>query len=216
MGKYHKDEIEKHEITKEELEFLKKLQKEMNTQDHVSQADPKFWIVQGTIREYGMDSSYGCDGYELIHDTDCVAESVDCVAESIEEAIKYLKENYKEEFKSKNIVIRKNGTYYEFSVDRGDYVEAVYDLEDIVSFLESNGFDYFSVAYYRNVDKNFENTMFLTNKECKAHIKSNYYHYPKDAHSYAMTAWRSYEVKMLWDILQKVNWKLLNGKEVMK
>ena len=201
MGKYHKDEIEKHKITNEELGFLKKLQKEMNTQDHVSQADPRFWVVQGTVREYGMDSDYS-DGCELIYDGDCVAES-------IEEAIKYLKENYKEEFKSKNIVIRKNGNYYEFSIDRGDYVEAVYDLEDIVSFLENNGFDYFSVVYYRNVDKNFEDTMFLTNKECKAHIKANYYHYPKDAHSFAMTAWRSQEVKTLWDIIQKVNWKLV-------
>lgn len=201
MAKYHKDETDKHAITKEEIKFLVELQKEMNTQDHVSQADPRFWVVQGTVREYGIDSSCDCDGCELVHDTDCVAESV-------KDAIKYLKEEYAEELRDRKIAIRKNGKYYEFSVDRGNYIETILDLEDIATFLNDNGFDDFRVAYYRNVDKNFENTMFLTNKECKQHIKSNYYHYPKDAHFYAMTAWRSYEVSTLWNILQKVNWKV--------
>ena len=48
--------------------------------------------------------------------------------------------------------------------------------------------------------------MFLTNKSCKEHIKANYYHYDEDAHSYAMTAWRSPEVTKLFKILQEVDW----------
>ena len=198
MGKYHDDDIEKHAITKDELKFLNDLQKEMNTQDHVSQADPRFWVVQGTVREYGIDPR-DCDGCELIHDTDCVAESV-------KEAIKYLKEEYSEELKDKKIAIRKNGVHYEFSMNRGDYVETIYDLEDIAVVLDDNNIKDFSVVYYKKVEKIYENTMFLTNKECKEHIKANYYHYPKDAHSYTMTAWRSYEVSKLFEILHSVDW----------
>ena len=41
MAEYHEDTVEKHEITKEEILFLKELQKEMNTQDTVCQADPQ-------------------------------------------------------------------------------------------------------------------------------------------------------------------------------
>ena len=48
--------------------------------------------------------------------------------------------------------------------------------------------------------------MFLTNKSCKEHIRLNNYHYSSDAHSYAMTAWRSPEVEKLFKILQEVDW----------
>ena len=34
--KYHKDEVAKHKITSEEIQFLKDLQKELNTQGPVS------------------------------------------------------------------------------------------------------------------------------------------------------------------------------------
>ena len=40
---YHEDLTEKHVLTEEEIRFLLELQKEMNTQDHVGQADPRFW-----------------------------------------------------------------------------------------------------------------------------------------------------------------------------
>lgn len=38
----HEDTIEKHKITKEEIEFLNNIQKELNTQDHLCQADPRY------------------------------------------------------------------------------------------------------------------------------------------------------------------------------
>ena len=63
MAKYHKnlkcheDEVEKHNITNEELEFLHELQKELNTQDTVSQANPRFWVIKGTERLYRVDDA---------------------------------------------------------------------------------------------------------------------------------------------------------------
>ena len=38
-------------ITEQDIECLKQLQHEMNTQDTVCQADPRFWVVRGTVRE---------------------------------------------------------------------------------------------------------------------------------------------------------------------
>lgn len=178
-------------LNKEDIEFLKELQHELLTQDHVSQASPRFWVVRGTAREYGMDSGYS-DGCELIN-TDS-----DTVASSMEEACKYLievnEDGFEFEYEESN-----DSIYY---LDNEGQEFALDDFDDVLTFLND---DRYSVVYYINADKNFENTMFLTNKECKAHIRANYYHYPDDAHSYAVTAWRAPEVSKVWEILEKIN-----------
>lgn len=53
-----------------------------------------------------------------------------------------------------------------------------------------------------------ENTMFLTLREAKEHIKRNDYHYI-DPHTYGMTAWRSPQVEQLYKILHEVDFKQL-------
>ena len=63
----HEDNIEKHKITKEEIEFLNKIQKEMNTQDHLSQADPRYWTIRDYTKIYG-DSLNNPEGI-CIYDT---------------------------------------------------------------------------------------------------------------------------------------------------
>jgi len=191
-------------MKKEDIEFLKKLQHEMNTQDHVCQADPRFWVVQGTVREYGIESGYS-DGTEL-----CNVDG-DVVAETMEKACEFLNER-----NARNSGNLEDKFRYADELDSIDYIDdcgderSLRDFEDVLNFLDNP--DY-RVAYYRNIDKNYPDTMFITNAECKAHIKANYYHYPDDAHSYAMTAWRSPEVERLWKILQATNWDELNLEE---
>jgi len=51
--KKHPDDIKKHKITETEIQFLKKLQEEMNTQDHVGQADPRYWVIRDYNKVYG-------------------------------------------------------------------------------------------------------------------------------------------------------------------
>ena len=41
---HHEDTTEKRDISQEDIEFLKKLQLEMNTQDTTGTADPRFWV----------------------------------------------------------------------------------------------------------------------------------------------------------------------------
>lgn len=53
----------------------------------------------------------------------------------------------------------------------------------------------------------YPNTMFLTEKDAREHLQSNYHHYSEDAHTYCMGAWRSPVVEKLWKILREVRWE---------
>lgn len=101
MLEYHEDTVEKHKITKEEIEFLKELQKEMNTQDTVGQADPRFWVIARTKKEY-VGEEYA-EGEELV-DVDC--ERI--YADGLEEAIKFFKEE----------IIEENDEDYEYILEK--------------------------------------------------------------------------------------------------
>lgn len=61
--------------------------------------------------------------------------------------------------------------------------------------------------------KIYPNTMFLTQKAAEEHLKSNYYHYSEDAHTYAMTSWRNPETEKLWKILKEIDWGKQNEKK---
>ncbi|WP_164509081.1 hypothetical protein [Clostridium rectalis] len=63
-----------------------------------------------------------------------------------------------------------------------------------------------SLVNYRIERQVASDTMFLTLRECKEHIKSNNYHY-KNPRPYAMTAWRSPQVARLYEILMYTDWE---------
>ncbi|ANE23387.1 hypothetical protein AAY81_00850 [Denitrobacterium detoxificans] len=48
-------------------------------------------------------------------------------------------------------------------------------------------------------------TLFLTYAEAREHLRLNHYHYTKDAHTYAMTAWRSPQVSNLLGLLHSID-----------
>ena len=225
MLEYHEDAVEKHKITKEEIEFLKELQKEMNTQDTIGQADPRFWVVAGTKKEY-VGQEYA-EGEELI---DC--ERI--YADGLEEAIKFFKEEIieeddedyeyileKEELKSfdswRFAKIDKHCDKTNENYNEGDEIiieqNYITDIKELIEALEDADIicqGKYDIAYYRKVKHvPYPDTMFLTYKSCKEHINLNHYHYSNDAHPYAMTAWRSPEVEKLFKILQEVDWDKL-------
>lgn len=208
-------------LTEDDIDFLLDLQKEMLTQDTVCQAAPRFWVVAGTRREY-RGKEYSCDGEILIHDTEEVADG-------LKDAVEYFNENYYEEMESKNIKIidgTLKNSYRVFKIDptidntAEEYIdgeEVVFDSDCLTSIselleamidvgvVENDGL--YDTASYSNEHYVYPNTMFLTNRSCKKHIEINHYHYSADAHSYAMTAWRSPEVERLWNILDKIDWR---------
>ena len=180
-------------MNKEDIQFLKDLQNEMLTQDHVCQADPRFWVVMQTVRDYWVDDNI--DGIS-IYDTD----GCDTVFEgSLEELPEWL---------NKNFDCIKSCEYGDDSItfifdDEDEYY--ISDIQDIKEFLDNYAYEQYSVCYYRDRNEIVENTMFLTLKECKEHIEANHYHY-NNPRSYAMTVWRSPQVERLYKILQNTEW----------
>lgn len=205
--KYHKDEIEKRVITREDLEFLKELQKELNTQDHISQADPRFWVIKGSEKIYHTEDADGCE----LYNKDCC----EVVGENIEEICNYIKNNILEDINDNY------GMNFTLSVDKNPYDKKyilvqweengenesleLNDKEDIANWLEEYGYDELIVINYQIVPKIYENTMFLTQIDAENHLKNNHYHYDEDAHTYAMTAWRSSRVEKLIKLLQTID-----------
>lgn len=197
--KYHEDKTEKHRITQEEVEFLCNLQKEMNTQDTCGQAEPRFWVIKGSEEKTSADG-YG-DGCILFDEN-----AAETVARNMKQAYEYLKEADIEEIKEIEFVEPDESIKVKW--DEGCFREQgeLTTMEEVSDFL--NGFhDRYRTISIEKVETIYQDTMFLTQKEAEEHLKENSYHYSGDAHTYAMTAWRSPDVKRLWEILRGVDWE---------
>lgn len=180
--------------TIEDIQFLTELQKELQYQsehDNDIQAAPRFW----TVGDYQWQvAAEGCgeevrfrlpnrDDYEATYD-------------SLIEEIKELLEEEDNEFEP-------------------DAIEAFNDVYDVDSLLDWIKEHYDEDADMYEVTKEHiirENTMFLTKAEAKRHIETNHYHYTSEAHTYAMTAWRSPQVGRLWKILENFDWSKIEVK----
>lgn len=216
--KYHEDTVEKKALTKEDVEFLKDLQKELNTQDNVCQSDPRYWVIKGTEKVYHIEYA---DGYELVNsEYDVLADTMKGICEYInenllEEINETSGEEYTVEYESglfcyDKIIVKWNSPDYGF-----EQTKELEDLNDVKNWLFEQGYDDYNVVSYKIVDKIYENTMFLTQIDAENHLKANYYHYSDDAHTYAMTAWRNPRMETLVKLLQKTDWDKQIGIEYL-
>jgi hypothetical protein len=178
---YHNDTTPKRDLGADDIAFLQDLQHEMNTQDTLGQAEPRYWVIRDYYKAYLIGVDDGADGYELYENGDMimdVANDSNCID---------------------RIVAELSERHYAFK-DIAENICGVNDLED--AFEECDmGIDIISynfVPRYSNV--------FPTQKAAEDHLKSNHYHYDDKATTYAMTAWRSPEIERLWKILREVNW----------
>ena len=190
--KYHKDTVEKHPLTEEELLFLKAFQTERNTQDTVCQASPRYWVIKGskTVFEDGIDEGEAIRiNGECFYDVNTGEDFLD------KDDLYFTEEN--------ELIVVNDGE--EYVVD--DITSAFNVLSDILYE------DDVEIGYYEKVDIIYPNTMFLTHKECEEHLKEYGYNYSEDAHAYAMTAYRSPEVETLLNLLETVDWDSVNFKE---
>jgi len=184
-------------MNQEDKEFLKNLQHEMITQDTVCQANPRFWVVMQTVKDYWVDDNI--DGI-CIYDTSAAESVFEGVIENIADWIK----------KEFDIITKcecHNGFLEIFCEDGNEYF--ITDISEIKDFLEEYASGQYSICNYRNREEIVQDTMFLTNRECKEHIQNNKHHYNDTVHSYAMTAWRSPQVSKLFEILEKTDWDIV-------
>ncbi|EAC5831971.1 hypothetical protein A2G24_01115 [Listeria monocytogenes] len=166
-------------MTKEELEFLKNLQEELNEQPSDGNADPVFWVVGDYQWELAPD------GYE----EDYRVYASDGDEFSLSGFLEYLTET---------------GDYDEVLSEVNSYDSDYEHAEKIIDFLDYNagnvdGFRLVGVLERHIVEPN---TFFITKEEAKRHIQANRHHYTSKVHTYAMTAWRSPVVGRLWKVLR--------------
>ena len=197
---YHEDTTEKRDISQEDIEFLKRLQLDMNTQDTTGTADPRFWVIKGS--ESVVDNE---NPDELVLQVDgCTITS------TTEETVKYLNDNILSDcnINRENCKIGK-GCILDFILMYTEDGEEEYEdliVEEVNEFLANNGYDDVRIVGISFRPVVYPNTMFLTEKEAREHLERNHYNYSEDAHTYCMCAWRTPEVWWLWKILQEVKW----------
>lgn len=191
--KYHDDNIPKRPITTEEIQFLIELQREMNTQDHVSQADPRYWVIRDFDKVYGS-SLNNPDGYEIFMDGEQLL-SIDYQMFNDTQVVDGIKAYFLKE--------------YEDVFEESDF-EDVYDVDDLKEMLEYRGYEIIIVEY--ELTPKYSG-MFLTQKAAEEHLRANDYHYADNATTYAMTAWRSREADMLYKILHEVDFSKFESED---
>ena len=177
------------DISQEDYEFLKDLQNELNTQENDGNADPVFWGVEETVEECrGGDGEYGGDPYITYDDGKWSLE------EAIEEVEDELKNNpeYSDEWLHKE---------WE-EVDKS-CAEDVYEF--MTGMLHWEGI--YGVVYVEDVKRVTPFTgAFITKRACKEYIKKYGYNH-NDPHTYAMTAYRNFELGKLINILRNLKFE---------
>jgi hypothetical protein len=191
--KYHEDTIEKRPITREDVQFLMELQKEMNTQDTLSQADPRYWVIRDYSKVYGenLNTPEGCEIFIDDNKISTMEYTTVGDTQTIEEVKKYFLEEHDTEF------------------EESDF-DDLYDLDDLEEMLRDRGYE-ISVVEYEIIPKH--SGMFLTQKAAEEHLRANYYHYDDNATTFCMTAWRSTEADKLYEILHRVDFSKIKLEE---
>ena len=195
---YHPDTTLKRTLSCEDVEFLKELQKELNTQDNLGNAEPIFWVLAGTKKEYGFNED-SCDGVE-VYDTGNHENHWE-FGDFFEHIISELdKRGYSTESSYTDTYLM----HFEiFKEDKS--VEDFCDMEEFLSWLDGNDFGTYGLSYYRESFCLIPDTLFLTHKAAREHLKRYGYNYPEDTHTYAMTAVRSPEVEKVWKLLREID-----------
>ena len=177
------------EISQEDYEFLKDLQNELNTQENDGNADPVFWGVEETVEECrGGDGEYGGDPYITFDDGKW----------SLEEAIGEVEDELKNNPEYSDGWLHKEWE----EVDKS-CAEDVYEF--MTDMLHWEGI--YGVVYVEDVKRVTPFTgAFITKRACKEYIKRYGYNH-NDPHTYAMTAYRNFELGKLINILRNLKFE---------
>lgn len=194
---YHDDTTEKRPLSQTDLSFLAELQKELNTQPNMGNADPLFWhIVQSAIMsapEYDSDKAVITD------------DEGDIVAETLADLAQYVSDNCPDN----DICCRVDPDGLAI-ISHGVSEEKAYCLSDAFEMLEDLGLRNLSLTHIRIGREIKADSLFLTHKDCEEHLEKYGYNYEPDAHAYAMTAIRSPRYENLLKIIRSVDWNALS------
>ena len=198
--KYHEDTVVKEKLSNDDIKFLKELQKELNTEDNVGTATPRYWVIRQPERIYHLDEDEA-DYYVFIDECD----KYELTLEDLKDKLEYLCDDNLKSVEVKDGVL--TFEYFDEWLEdveeyKVDYDNCYIDGRDkILELLESD----VSVAYYKEVDATVDNCMFLTQIDAENHLRANDYHYHEKARTYCMCGWRSPRFERLINILSKTD-----------
>lgn len=179
-------------MTREDLDFLKELQHEMQTQDNDGQAAPRFWGIRERKERITKDF-YGDDMY-IVDSTSGEPEKYE-----LSDYVQMLGELIDEEEEPAYEVI--DG--YAF-LDTGD-------IDDVVNFANSMmGRKAMSSSFETYEELSDQTGCFLTKRAAEKHIELNKHHY-QNPHTYAMTAWRNPEFERFIKIFENLDLEKLES-----
>ena len=184
-------------MNKQDLEFLIDLQHELNTQENDGNADPLYW---GIIEDVTRPAYDGCgDGFFAVYDGESYYDyNIDTLKEILsDEAVEFndeelsdeeLEERLAEKLAEINAAVTLHGLKELFD----DEIE-LYDYESTYEVITGTG-------------------AFLTKREAKRYAETYYYNH-KNARTYALTAYRNFELERLLKILKETNWETMEVTE---
>ena len=171
------------EISQEDYDFLKDLQYELNTQTNDGNADPVYWGV--------MESEMKCvpEGCG-----DPIIYMGDGGTMTTKEAVEYVENDYLSDLDD---------------ADKEEWAEVdKTDMDDVVRFMNENLKWHDVRVVYERLEEfiSRETGAFLTKRACKTYIERCGYNHCRPR-TYAMTAYRNYELERLLSILKTMELK---------
>lgn len=202
MSESVEQEYPKRSINVDDLGFLEQLQHELNTQPHLCQADPRFWVIRDYEYREATESDE-IDAVELFEDGEGETMSLEeAVMRAYKDELDLVGEDHaKEWLEDKWLKLDENGAV------QPQYLLADTFKDVVEDYAEHNMME---CVFLTKQWKIVANTMFLTLREAKDHLETNYYHYTNEARTYAMTAWRSPDVAQLIKLLHEVDFNELS------
>lgn len=182
-------------LTNDEINFFKKLQNELNTQDHFSQADPRFWVIMDYKDEVTSEGYE--DGYCIYNENNGKSYNKNDFLDYI---VCELGDDYGYQETIDSLIEDMDVVIMRYHLE-----PSISDLKDLIEMLNNEVHTNFRIILTKRESFIRPDTMFLTLKDAQKHLELNAYHYSKDAHVYSMTAWRSPTVEKLISILQKAD-----------
>ena len=202
MNESVEQEYPKRSINVDDLGFLEQLQHELNTQPHLCQADPRFWVIRDYEYREATESDE-IDAVELFEDGEGETMSLEeAMMRAYKDELDFGGEDHaKEWLEDKWLKLDENGAVQPQYLLTDTFKDVVED------YAEHN---MMVCVFLTKQWKIVANTMFLTLREAKDHLETNYYHYTNEARTYAMTAWRSPDVAQLIKLLHEVDFNELS------
>ncbi len=168
------------EINQEDYEFLKELQHELNTQSTDGNAQPVYW---GVLEDYEAMTFEGEGEARIPHDDG--AYDLEELVSEIDADSEYFSVTLKDEWAS---------------IDKTD-------LDEVMDFVNENWNEHNLIGkpYWVEIKQKLSDDTgaFLTKRACKEYIERFGYNHT-NPRTYAMTAYRNFELERLLNILRTI------------